>query len=90
MPSPRPTITLSMKNNCFLVLALLKFIVSFAYLWVQIDVGRFFEFWSIKLKGLGFYDLNLIQHSFLFFFGVQPIQGLNCVTSLLIESKLEL
>ncbi len=57
---------LSMKNNCFVVLALLKFIVSFAYLWVQIDVGRFFNFWSIKLKGLGFYDLNLIQHSLCF------------------------
>jgi hypothetical protein len=78
-----------MKNNCFLVLALLKFIVSFACLWVQIDVGRFFKFWSIKLEGLGFYDLNLIQHSFVFF-GVKPIQGLDCVTSLLIESKLEL
>lgn len=59
---------LSMKNNCFLVLlALLKFIVSFAYLWVQIDVGMFFDFWSIKLQGLGFYDLNLIQHFILFF-----------------------
>jgi len=59
---------LSMKNNCFLVLlALLKFIVSFAYLWVQIDVGMFFDFWSIKLEGLGFYDLNLIQHFILFF-----------------------
>jgi hypothetical protein len=80
-----------MKNNRFLVLALLKFILSFAYLCIQIDVGRFFDFWSITLEGLGFYDLNLIQHFFLFFvFGVQPIQGLNCVTSLLIESKLEL